>query len=129
MFWTFLADVERRTWACVVVVGDGVEEGSSVDACEVEGHRNDRMVGEDNLGLVVQRNNLGNEVSGEEMTLLSMEAVPQQLLSCFQCVAAYQEAYGGSTSEDHDEGSDATCSQAVEDEDCLVSTVFCYRLK
>lgn len=106
-----------------------MEEGSSEDACEVEGRRNGRMAGEDNLGLVAPRNTLESEVSEEEMTLLSTEAVHQQRPSCFQCEAASQGACGGSTNEDHDVGSDATCSQAVEDEDCLVSIVSCHRLK
>lgn len=129
MIWTFLADVARHTWACDEVVGDVVEEGSNEDACEGEAPRSDHTAGEDNSGLVARRNTLESEVIGEEMIMLSMVAVPQPRLSCFQCVAASQGACGGSTSEDHDVGNDGTCSLAVEDEDCLVSIVSCRRLK
>ncbi len=127
MTWTFLVDVGRHTLACDEVVGDAVEEGSNEHACEVEGLHNDHMVGEGNLDLGART--LESAVSGEEMTMLLMEAVLQQQLSCFQCVAASQGACGGSTNVDHDVDSDATCSPAVEDEDCLVSSVSCHRLK
>ena len=127
MTWTFLTGVGHHTLACDEVVGDAVEEGSNEDACEVEGLHNDHMVEEGNLGLVART--LESGASGEEMTMLLMGAVLQQRLSCFQCVAASQGACEGSTNVDHDVDSDATCNLAVEDEDCLVSTVSCHHLK